>query len=572
METNRTPPTLGQRCRWVWCLSAMMVGQPACAQQPSAGFAQLLRQAEAQSAAKAWAAAAPLWQQVVAANPVQPRFWQRLGQAQQRAGQSREAIRAYEQVVALGGPEPEEAAYRAATLYMKLQEPDKALDWLEKSLNLRFGYLTDAQTDSVWRPLQQNARYRRLVSLVDVRTMSRDEGWRTDLGIFAHEARRRGFAVPRALTPDQLDAAVQRVAAAVPRLTDVQLYIELRKLTALLGDGHSNIFPSGDRLTALRLTLPVQFYQFEEGLFIIAADPKYRELLGAQVLRFGDKTVPEVAEAMLPFLSRDNAYWPKQVAPYEMRQPAVLHALGLQPSPDHTTLTVKDIRGRTRQVVLAADASQPNIWNTLPNPSTWVNLPQTLATPLPAYLKRMGEKYWYETLPGGKVLYFQFNSVRNNDTEPFARFTERLLQAAADPQLEKLVVDLRWNNGGNTYLVPALVAGLQANARLNQAGKLFVLIGRRTFSAAQNTATMLERQTKATFIGEPTGSSPNFVGEEKPFTLPYSGLSANVSDLYWQTAWPDDHRTWLAPQVYLPPTFAASRQNRDLVLEAVLAY
>ncbi|QNH63082.1 TPR end-of-group domain-containing protein [Hymenobacter sediminicola] len=550
----------------------MLLAHPAYAQQSAASFPQLLRQAEAQSEAKAWATAATLWQQVVAANPVQPRFWQQLGQAQQRAGQRREAIQAYEQVVALGGPEPEEAAYSAATLYMQLHEPDKALDWLEKSLNLRFGYLTDAQTDSVWRPLRQNARYRRLVSLVDVSQMSRDEGWRTDLDIFAREARRRGFAVPRAITPDQLDAAVQAVAAAVPRLTDMQLYLELRKLTALLGDGHSNIFPGGERLTALCQALPVQFYHFEEGLFIISADPKYRELLGAQVLRFGDKTVPQVTEALLPILSRDNAYWPKQVAPYEMRQPAVLHALGLQPTTDRTTLTLKDLRGRTRQVVLPADASQPNIWNTLPNPSTWVNLPQTLTTPLPAYLKRMGEKYWFETLPGGKVLYFQFNSVRNNETEPFARFTERLLQAAADPQLEKLVVDLRWNNGGNTYLVPALVAGLQANARLNQAGKLFVLIGRRTFSAAQNTATMLERHTKATFIGEPTGSAPNFVGEEKPFTLPYSGLSANVSDLYWQTAWPDDHRTWLAPQVYVPPTFAAFRQNRDLALEAALAY
>ena len=387
MQTPLPPQNPRRRYLWVCCLCALLLTHPAYAQQTAASFPQLLRQAEAQSAAQAWPAAAALWQQVVAANPVQPRFWQQLGQARQRAGQRREAIQAYEQVVALGGPEPEEAAYSAATLFQQLQEPDKALDWLEKSLTLRFGYLKDAQTDSVWQPLRQNARYRRLVSLVDVSQMSRDEGWRTDLNIFAREARRRGFAVPRAITPDQLDAAVQQVAAAVPRLTDLQLYLELRKLTALLGDGHSNIFPGGERLTALRQTLPVQFYQFEEGLFIIAADPKYRELLGAQVLRFGDKTVPQVTEALLPFLSRDNAYWPKQVVPYEMRQPAVLHALGLQPAPDRTPLTLKDLRGRTRQLVLPADASQPNIWNTLPNPPTWVNLPQTLPTPLPAYLK-----------------------------------------------------------------------------------------------------------------------------------------------------------------------------------------
>ena len=44
-------------------------------------------------------------------------------------------------------------------------------------------------------------------------------------------------------------------------------------------------------------------------------------------------------------------------------------------------------------------------------------------------------------------------------------------------------------------------------------GHLFVIIGRRTFSAAQNTVNMIEKNTNATFVGEPTGSRPNFVGE-----------------------------------------------------------
>jgi hypothetical protein len=32
---------------------------------------------------------------------------------------------------------------------------------------------------------------------------------------------------------------------------------------------------------------------------------------------------------------------------------------------------------------------------------------------------------------------------------------------------------------------------------------------------------------------------------------------ASVSDLYWQSSWPDDHRPWIAPLLYTPPTFAA---------------
>jgi hypothetical protein len=32
-----------------------------------------------------------------------------------------------------------------------------------------------------------------------------------------------------------------------------------------------------------------------------------------------------------------------------------------------------------------------------------------------------------------------------------------------------------------------------------------------------------------------------------------------------------DHRTWIAPLIYTPPTFEAYRHNRDPALEAILA-
>ena len=55
------------------------------------------------------------------------------------------------------------------------------------------------------------------------------------------------------------------------------------------------------------------------------------------------------------------------------------------------------------------------------------------------------------------------------------------------------------------------------------------------------------------------------------FELPYSKLQVNVSDLFWQSSWPVDHRTWIPPLLYTPPTFAAYKQNRDLALEAIIS-
>ena len=77
---------------------------------------------------------------------------------------------------------------------------------------------------------------------------------------------------------------------------------------------------------------------------------------------------------------------------------------------------------------------------------------------------------------------------------------------------------------------------------------------------------------QSNYAGEPTGGSPNFIGDEVFFTLPYSKLGANVSDIYWQESWATDYRTWIAPTLFAPPTFAAFKAKRDPAMEAILAY
>jgi hypothetical protein len=61
------------------------------------------------------------------------------------------------------------------------------------------------------------------------------------------------------------------------------------------------------------------------------------------------------------------------------------------------------------------------------------------------------------------------------------------------------------------------------------------------------------------FVGEPSGTSPNFIGESIHLSLPY-----------WVRSWPMDYRPWISPQLYAPPTFAVYKENRDPAFEAVL--
>ncbi|HRH42657.1 MAG TPA: S41 family peptidase, partial [Pyrinomonadaceae bacterium] len=231
------------------------------------------------------------------------------------------------------------------------------------------------------------------------------------------------------------------------------------------------------------------------------------------------------------------------------------------------TLTVKDVSGKTRTAELTVDATAPDVGRVLP--ANWLSFSQTLSQPVPLYLKKLNPNYWFEYLPETKTVYFQFNQIVNDKTESLAAFSERLFKFISENGVEKLVVDMRWNNGGNTFLNPPLQLGLVRNEKVNQNGKLFIIIGRRTFSAAQNFINFCDRNTNAIFVGEPSGSSPNFIGEETPFTLPYSRFSVNISTLYWAGSSPYDFRTWIAPTLYTPPTFEMYKANRDPALEAI---
>ena len=551
-----------------------IAAQPTKTAQDSnaASFLALVRAAEAKSNAQQWQDAVSLWEKIVEQNPVQVSYWRALANAAYQAKDYRKAISAFEKVVELRGGFPSAAAYNIARCYALLGDKEQAWRWLQKAFAMGFRNLESAQTDPDLALLRDDPRYRQLVGLVDVTRMSRVEGWRYDLNFFAREVRRKAFSVPRRISQAEFDAAVKQISDAIPKLTDLQIVIEFQKLARKVGDGHTNVLIGPESPAEFQPSLPLKFYLFKEGLFIIAADPKFKDLLGAEVLRFGDRTIAEIVAALDPLVSRDDSdIWVKERAPYMMRSIPLLHGLGLVPKANEVELTIRDAAGRTRKLTMAADMSEPNIWNTQPNPVNWINLSQSLSAPQPLYLKKENVPYWFEYLPTSRTVYFQFNNVFNDRSEPLAKFSERLFQFINEHDVDKLVIDMRWNNGGNTVLLPPLVKGLISNAKVNQRGRLFIIIGRRVFSAAQNAVDYFDQFTNATFVGEPTGSTPNFVGDEVFFTLPYSKLMANVSDIYWQTSTSFDHRTWIAPQIYIEPTFAAYRANRDPALETILA-
>jgi tetratricopeptide (TPR) repeat protein len=559
------------------CLTALALLEACSAQAPPsnhgvARFLNTLRQAREASQAKQWTEAASLWEEVTKENPVTGDFWQQLARARHNNQDYAGAITAYEKAMSLGvNGLRSDIPYEVARCYARLGKRDLALDWFEKAMKVGYRDLQNAQQDTELQSLQSDLKFRELTAMVDPSSMSRDEGWRFDLRLMAREIARRGYAPFRQISHEEFDRRVAVLDAKVPKLTDTQIVIEMMKLTAAVGDGHTMIYAFFERPELLD-NIPIEFAFFEEGLFIVAADLRFSDLLGTRVIRFGDRSVAEVSQALDPLISRDNPAAPQVMGPMRMRNVPLLAGLGLIPDPRHVSLTVQDEGGKLRTVTLPADSNVPSrkLWDGYPQ--NWRRLVDTLPAPLPLYLKNPYKDYWFEYLPDRKTVYLQWNHIHSDPVEPIDKFFDRIAQFVQEHPVDKLTLDMRWNNGGDTGLVPPVLESLIRDVKIDQPGKLFVIVGHRTFSAAQNAVTMIARFTPAIFVGDTTGSSPNFIGEDVALQLPYSKLMVSISDLYWQSSWPTDYRAWIPPVIYSPPSFAEYRQNRDRALEGILNY
>ncbi len=510
----------------------------------------------------------PLYEQLVAANPTVGLYWWQLAGSHLGAGQWDEAIKAFQRSQELGAFQwsPLRIAYRGesawglAAAHAEAGHKEEAVRWTQVSLEEG---LRDIRRfhGKHFRALLEDPAYRELVWAGDVKQLSREDGFRHDLRFLLHEIKRMHFDPFRTTKEAEVDALAKQLDADIASLSAEQVLVRLMRIVRAFGDGHTSIRRRGKQPARL----PIDLYLFPEGLYITAADPDHRELVGAKVVKIGGQPAEQAVAAAEDITPRDNAMTVKAFAPHALGSTTLLRGLGFASAGKPVSLDLEDASGQQRHVELEpVDNSSDH--------KKWVRAVAGQDKPVPRSLTALDKVYWFESLPEQKAIYFQFNGVGNGGSESLRDFCKRLFAAAAEPQVECLVIDMRYNGGGNTFLNVPLIEGIIRSEKLSEPGRLFVIIGRDTFSAAQNTVSELERRTKAILVGEPTGSCPNFIGESVHVMLPYSGWGISISDLWWQHSMAMDYRSWTPPVLYAPPTAEAFRAHRDPALETVWRY
>ena len=357
-----------------------------------------------------------------------------------------------------------------------------------------------------------------------------------------------------------------------------QCLVNLMQTVALLEDGHTLLEYTGAH--APDLWFPICINHFPEGLFVTATSPKFRELLGCRVIALGQVPAREAHLRVQTVQCADNLYKRREDSTQFLSNARILHGLGILEDTDSLPLTVVSSQRQERTVRLPAFRGTYNLdWarrrNTGPEGPSYLHA-FFREIPLPLHLRHNGARdylhYWYELLPDDRILYFQFNRVVHQEGYRFEAFRKDFwdfVDQNAD-RIDKLVIDLRTNRGGNGTLLFPFLHELIRHERLNTRGHLYVLCGAGSYSAAPVLMAQMKLHTEVIFVGEPTGNAFNFFSDARTFGVtPHFGYTVRIATRHLDLNWPSKKESAVFPHVPAPMYARDYFLGRDPALELI---
>ena len=388
---------------------------------------------------------------------------------------------------------------------------------------------------------------------------TREDRWHADLQTFAQEFAAKQLDFAKLYPAERFNAAIAAIDQTLPQTNDADVVLSLMRLVASANVAHTNVRSP----LVMFHRMPVTFFWFSDGLAITAAAEEYRDALGLMVVKVGTMSPAALEEAVAPYIAHENDQWLHQQSPSFMVIAEILQRLG-QVEPDgRVAITLAKPDGATVVVRVTPGGTL--------KPPAQITAADALNVPTALFRKQQNSYYWYEFLPENKALYVQYNRCANDPQQPFSEFTKALFAFADAHAIERVVVDLRLNGGGNSTVIAPLITGLRSRPALSARGRLYAIIGRATFSSGLLAAMNFRDDLHAILVGEPLGEKPNSYGEVRELKLPNSQLVVQYSTKFFRLVTDADPPAYM-PDVLATRSLADALAGRDPALDAALAH
>lgn len=387
--------------------------------------------------------------------------------------------------------------------------------------------------------------------------------WQYEIDLLARELAERHIALFRRTDSATFFASMKRVAnrAAGKSLFDVSVW--LQQVIALQGDAQTQVNYHYN-IDKARI-LPLEYFWFEDGLYILKAPAAHRELLGKRLVAINGFPVERVVDSLSTLIVADNHSTVKNSVPRMLTWIQLLHHFGFT-DPMRIKVEVEDPNGQkiNRELELPLEKGDEVTVSPAAIPYGWEDR------------KTYFREHYF---PGERIYFIQYNKCWSREAEEkfgtgatalfmpsFREFEKKIFQTLRKREIDKLVFDLRFNTGGSEQQGTRLIKKL-AGRKMKGQVPVYLIVGRQTYAAAIVNSADLIRQLDAIVVGEATGGRPNHFGEVNRFVLPESRLVVSYSTKYFALSEKDDAS--IIPEIEVPLTYDVFMSGTDPAMEAI---
>ena len=375
------------------------------------------------------------------------------------------------------------------------------------------------------------------------------------------------------ITKEEFEEKIDDLKGIIEKLDYNDMKVEMSRIIASIGDAHTTV------KLPINYVLPLEFYWFKEGIYVVKALEEYKELEYSKVIEINNVSIDEVIEELTKIISHENKSYLKANIVKYIQAVEILYGLMIIDNIENCTMKFKTLKGelKTKELNSINVAEYNSLINKINEEVVSENKARKecnedndpLVGKIPLYRNNTNKNYWFKYLDKHKLLYFKYNSCKEDKENPINDFINKIINFIEVNNIEKLVVDLRNNTGGDSRLLDPFINYIEENEKINKHGNLFLVIGRETFSSAVLNAFSFKNNTNAILIGEATGGKPNCYGEIEKVNLPNSKFLITYSTEYYNLV-EDNSMESLFPDIDLEVSIYDFINRNDPVMGEIL--
>lgn len=387
--------------------------------------------------------------------------------------------------------------------------------------------------------------------------------WKSDLGYLSNELPKRHYDFDKLSNYSNFSSEINQISNLGKNFSDFEIAIKIQQSISKLGDSHTSI--NLGKYIDRNEILPLHLFWFKDGIFVLHTTEANKVILGQKIVKINGVSIETVVDSLSTILTLDNTAIVKSKIPKLIPIVQLLKFFGIVEDSE-IELQLENQKGEINLFTIQpAHMDRSNRVMFKPDSLALCNR-NTRANFIDYYQRE------------DKIYYLQYNKCWSREAElingkgknlsklpSFYDFMVKIFQTLKNQEIDKIVYDLTYNRGGNSSQGTVLIKNLAQYIKENPEKKIYVVVGRTTFSSAIINAMDFKNMTNAIFVGEETSGKPNHFGEVRSFNLPSSGLKVNYSTKYFQRV--DDDLKTLTPDYIIETTFKDFKNGIDPVYE-----